>query len=62
MIFRRKTDIDHEEAFANAQEAIVQLENQQQKVTALAAWLDNRKNQNGFGADFEFTLRPKGTR
>lgn len=34
----------------------------QPKVNAITSWLDNRKNQNGFGEDFEYTLRPKEAR
>ena len=34
-------------------------ESQQPQVDRLTSWLKTRENQNGFGEDFEYTLRPK---
>lgn len=44
------------------QEAAAKLNSQKTRVTAVATWLHNRTNQNGFGVDFEYTLRPRGSR
>jgi hypothetical protein len=46
----------------SAYEAAKQLERQEPRVNKLAAWLENRRNQNGFGEDFEYTLRPRGAK
>lgn len=46
----------------SAYEAQKQLEKQEPHVNIVAAWLDRRRHQNGFGEDFELTLRPRGAR
>lgn len=33
----------------------------QERVNYLTTWLQNRENKNGFGEDFEYTLRPKAS-
>lgn len=43
-----------------ADEIKTKLEREEPKLTALAAYLNTRRLQNGFGSDFEYTLRPKG--
>lgn len=35
------------------------LEREGPRLTALATYLERRRLQNGFGTDFEYTLRPK---
>lgn len=35
------------------------LEREGPKLTALANYLERRRLQNGFGSDFEYTLRPR---
>lgn len=35
------------------------LNNQKSEVNAIGKYLDQRKNQNGFGDMFEYTLRPR---
>jgi hypothetical protein len=62
MIWRRKNRIDPEEQLAVAVSAAEQLEEQQERVNALTAYLERRKMQNGFGRDFEFTFIPKESR
>lgn len=47
---------------APAKEAAEQLSSQKTQVHAVAAWLERRANQNGFGEDFEYTLRPRGAK
>ena len=37
------------------------LRSQKSTVTTVSSYLEKRKNQNGFGEDFEITLRPRGT-
>lgn len=39
-----------------------QLQKQETHVNMLTSWLTNRKDQNGFGEDFEFTLIPRRAR
>lgn len=42
-----------------AEASLRQTESQQPHVDRITMWLRNRDNQNGFGEDFEYTLRPK---
>ena len=35
------------------------LKNEGPRMNAIASYLERRKDQNGFGSDFEFTLLPK---
>lgn len=42
-----------------AEESLELVKAQQPRVNLITAYLERRKNQNGFGEDFEFTLRPK---
>lgn len=59
MWFRRKPRVDTAAAERQADAAVQRITDQQPRVDALTSWLERRKNQNGFGDDFEYTLRPK---
>lgn len=43
----------------SAYEAEKQLTRQEPRVNIITSWLDRRRDQNGFGADFELTLIPR---
>lgn len=58
---KRTSHINPEELTRKAEESLKQTQAQQPKVNALTTYLENRKNQNGFGEDFEYTLKLKGT-
>lgn len=62
MIWRKKARIDPLEVARMAEKASEQIRSQQPHVDALNGWLERRKNVNGFGDDFEYSLIPKGTR
>lgn len=51
--------VDPDELIRKADKSIYETAHKQAHVTALATWLERRNNQNGFGEDFEYTLRPK---
>jgi len=57
---RRHDRIVADQITAAAVAAKTQLELQQPHVNAITRYLERRKNVNGFGADFEWTLQPKG--
>lgn len=59
MMFHRKNKHCQKTLQVRASEAADQLEKQKPKVNNLTSWLEDRKNQNGFGEDFEYTLRPR---
>ena len=42
-----------------AEESLRKTERQQPHVDRITKWLSKREKQNGFGEDFEYTLRPK---
>lgn len=50
------SDLDRQTALVN-----IQLSANAEKMNNIATYLEKRKNQNGFGTDFEFTLRPRKT-
>lgn len=54
------TRVDPDKLNQQAEEAIRITSDQQERVNTLTSYLNNRKNQNGFGEDFEYTLRPRG--
>ena len=58
----RRHDLKIEEIRKLADDANERLDYQAQRVEALTGWLRERSNQNGFGADFEFSLTPKAAR
>lgn len=59
--FRRKDrdKIDPEQYIRKAEESLRQTRRRQSHVDYLSDTLGNRLVQNGFGEDFEYTLRPK---
>ena len=59
MMFQRKRKADQNELLVRANKAADQLEKQKPKVNNISNWLEHRKDQNGFGEDFEYTLRPR---
>lgn len=60
MIWNRKKSPKIKDVRKSADEAAKLLEEQKSQVTKTAAWLERRKEQNGFGTDFEYTLQPRG--
>ena len=62
MMWRKKSRVDPDELNAQAEAATTQLLEQQERVNAVTSYLERRKLQNGFGADFEYTLTPRGNR
>lgn len=51
--------VDPQDLVNQANEINEKLEREGPRLTALATYLERRRLQNGFGADFEYTLRPK---
>lgn len=51
--------VDPQDLVNQANEINEKLEREGPKLTALATYLEKRRLQNGFGTDFEYTLRPK---
>lgn len=51
--------IDPQDLVNQANEINEKLEREGPRLTALATYLERRRLQNGFGSDFEYTLRPK---
>lgn len=51
--------VDPQDLVNQANEINEKLEREGPKLTALATYLEKRRLQNGFGSDFEYTLRPK---
>lgn len=58
---RHSRRVDPADLTARAAESVERVESQQERVTFLTNWLINRHETNGFGDDFEYTLKPKGT-
>ena len=50
---------DPEALIRKAEASLRQTESQQPHVDRITSWLKRRESQNGFGEDFEYTLRPK---
>lgn len=48
-----------EELIQQAEATLRRVESQQPHVDRITSWLKTREDQNGFGEDFEYTLRPK---
>lgn len=59
MMFHKKHKHCQKSLHARANEAAEQLKQQKPRVNNITSWLENRKDQNGFGEDFEYTLRPR---
>ena len=51
--------VDPQDLVNQANEINEKLEREGPRLTALATYLERRRLQNGFGTDFEYTLRPK---
>ena len=51
--------VDPQDLVNQANEINEKLEREGPRLSALATYLERRRLQNGFGADFEYTLRPK---
>ena len=51
--------VDPQVLVDQANEINEKLEREGPRLTALATYLERRRLQNGFGTDFEYTLRPK---
>ncbi len=62
MIWNRKPKTRTKDVHESVKTAEMILNSQQKHVTAVSSWLERRKNQNGFGEDFEFTLIPRGSK
>lgn len=59
-LFKKNEDaIDPKVLVDQANEINEKLEREGPRLTALATYLERRRLQNGFGADFEYTLRPR---
>lgn len=54
---KRESRLDTAELACKAVESLERTEAQQPKVNYITTWLNNRKNDNGLGEDFEITLR-----
>ena len=54
-----ETSVDPQVLIEQATEIKEKLEREGPRLTALASYLEKRRLQNGFGTDFEYTLRPK---
>lgn len=58
---RRAPRVDPTELNRQSQEINEKLEQEGPRMQALANFLERRRLQNGFGTDFEYTLRPRRT-
>lgn len=57
---RREAKVNVEELQQQTAEVNEFLEKEGPRMSAVAAWLDNRKGQNGLGEDFDITFYPRG--
>lgn len=57
---KRSTRVDPIELQEKAEASLERTRKQQPYINFITSWLNNRKGENGFGEDFEYTLRPKG--
>lgn len=62
MMWNRKKKAKIKELRAIEEQASRQLQNQRPEVHHVASWLSRRKDENGFGLDFEYTLRPRSAK
>ena len=58
---RRTPRVDPDELDRQSQEINEKLEREGPHMAAVATFLERRRLQNGFGTDFEYTLRPRRT-
>ena len=56
---KRRSRIDPADVDKQADESLEYSAQNEDKVNVIIDFLQKRKNQNGFGEDFEITLRPK---
>ena len=56
---KQTATVDPADLTRQADEINEKLEREGPKLNALASYLERRRLQNGFGTDFEYTLRPK---
>lgn len=59
-LLRRAPRVDPSELDRQTDEVNATLEREGARMNSIASYLEKRKDQNGFGRDFELTLRPKG--
>ena len=57
---RREPQVDVEELKQQTAAVNEFLEKEGPRRSAVAAWLNNRKGQNGLGEDFDITFYPRG--
>lgn len=57
---RRTPKVDVDELKQQTAEVNEFLEKEGPKMSAVAAWLNNRNGQNGLGEDFDITFYPRG--
>lgn len=56
---KHESRIDPDALTLKAEQSLRETEKKQPHVNAITSWLRRRDGQNGFGEDFEYTLRPK---
>lgn len=56
---RKTPQVDPQELNQQSEEILAKLEKDGPRMNAVANFLENRRYQNGFGTDFEYTLRPR---
>lgn len=56
---RRSSGIDPDELDRQTEAIEEELEREAPRMAAIATYLERRRMQNGFGNDFEYTLRPR---
>lgn len=58
-LLRRNPRVDPTELDKQTDAVNATLKREGPRMNNIAAYLEKRKDQNGFGSDFEYTLRPK---
>lgn len=59
---KKEPRVDPDELSKKAEQSLRETSKNQEHVNYLTTWLERRQNQNGFGEDFEYTLRPRRAR
>lgn len=59
-IKRRSKKVDPDALMIKAEMSLKTTTGNQERINALTAYLESRKDQNHFGDEFEITLLPKG--
>ena len=57
--FQRSVRVDPNELDKQTAAVNAMIEREGPRMHAVATYLERRKNQNGFGTDFEYTLKPR---